>query len=128
MRRRHAEFPRRRYGELVAPAAGPRARVVGRPHTTSTHSQYRPEQMRFNGTAFNRITRRCRRGVNLNGVATTTDASGRFEVKVPGRRASSERRQAGIRATSRIFYALQPAFTCRSTPTKGAVDGSTGAR
>ena len=91
-----------------------------------------PNEMRFNGTAFNRVTHApvAAASVNLNGVTTTTDASGRFEVKVPETtRFVLNVAKPGFALTSRIFYARATGIQVPLDPAQtGSVDGSTGGR
>jgi hypothetical protein len=67
-----------------------------------------PDRMRFTGTVFNRATHAAIAGasVSLDGVATTTDAAGHFEVNVPeAKRFVLNVSKAGFVLASRIFYA-----------------------
>jgi hypothetical protein len=89
-----------------------------------------PNEMRFNGTVFNRATNApvAAAAVNLDGVTTTTDAAGRFEVKVPETtRFVLNVSKPGFALTSRMFYARATGIRVPLDPVQTSpIDGATG--
>jgi len=89
-----------------------------------------PNEMRFNGTVFNRATGApvAAAAVNLDGVTTTTDAAGRFEVKVPETtRFVLNVSKPGFALTSRIFFARATGVRVPLDPVQSSpIDGTTG--
>jgi hypothetical protein len=89
-----------------------------------------PNEMRFSGTVFNRATHApvAEASVNLDGVTTSTNASGHFEIKVPeATRFVLNVGKRGFALTSRIFYARATGIQVPLDPVQtSTIDGSKG--
>jgi hypothetical protein len=90
------------------------------------------DEMLFTGAAFNRATHAPVAGasVNLNGVTTSTDAGGRFQVKVPETtRFVLNVIKPGFALTSRIFYARATGIQVPLDPVQlSTLDGTQGGK
>lgn len=89
-----------------------------------------PNEMRFNGTVVNRVTHApvAAASVNLDGVTTSTDASGHFEIEVPeATRFVLNVSKRGFALTSRIFFARATGIQVPLDPVQtSTVNGATG--
>lgn len=100
--------------------------------TSRTVINVGPDEMLFTGTVFNRATHApvATATVNLNGVTTSTDANGRFQVKVPDTgRFVLNASKPGFALTSRIFYARATDIQVPLDPAQiSTIDGATGGK
>ena len=91
-----------------------------------------PDEVRFNGTAVNRVTHApvAAASVNLDGVTTSTDASGHFDIKVPeATRFVLNVNKPGFALTSRIFYARATGIEVPLDPAQtSTIHGPTGGK
>jgi hypothetical protein len=91
-----------------------------------------PDEMHFSGVVFDRATRAAVAGasISLDGVMTTTDATGNFQVTVPDTaRFVLNVNKPGYALTSRIFYARAtgiqvPLDSVQTAPVDAAAGGT----
>ena len=89
-----------------------------------------PDELLFNGAAYNRITTAPVAGasVSLNGATTTTDSDGRFHIETPDRgRFVLNLSKPGFALASQIFYARATDVRIPMDPVQiASIDGKTG--